>query len=315
MSRSRKTISVVAGCYNEEGNLQPFYDRLMKVFEQLPGYDYEIIVADNCSTDDSQEILRRLAAGDRKFKVILNANNYGQIRSPFHALLQATGDAVVAITSDLQNPPELLPEFVKKWEEGHEVVVAVKRKTTENAVLSMVRNFYYYLLSRFSESDHIVRGFTGFGLYDRKFMDALGLYKNSYPYFRGLVGEIGFRRATVLFDQPPRRQGRSKNNFFTLYDVAMTGFVNHSRLPLRLATMTGFAVAILSLLVATGYFVYKLVFWDSFSVGIAPLVIGLFFFSSVQLFFIGIVGEYIGAIHTQVLKRPLVIEKERINFD
>ncbi len=215
MSLSRKTISVVAGCYNEEGNLQPFYDRLMKVFEQLPGYDYEIIVADNCSTDGSQEILRSLAAGDRKFKVILNANNYGQIRSPFHALLQATGDAVVAITSDLQNPPELIPEFVKKWEEGHEVVIAVKRKTAENAVVSMVRNFYYYLLSRFSESDHIIRGFTGFGLYDRKFMDALALYKNSYPYFRGLVGEIGFRRAMVLFDQPPRRQGRSKNNFWS----------------------------------------------------------------------------------------------------
>jgi glycosyltransferase involved in cell wall biosynthesis len=312
---SIKKISVVAGCYNEEGNLQKFYDRLMAVFQQLPQYDYEIIVADNCSDDGSQDILRRLAAADNKFKVILNANNFGQVRSPFNALLKASGDGVVAITSDLQNPPEMIHEFIKKWEEGNEVVIAVKRKAHDNAILSMVRDFYYYLLSRFSETDHVIRDFMGFGLYDRKFMDALKLYQNPYPYFRGLVGEIGFRRAVVLFDQPARKHGRSKNNFFTLYDIAMTGFVNHSKLPLRLATFTGFCLAGLSLLVALGYLLYKLVYWDSFQLGIAPLVIGLFFFSSVQLIFIGIIGEYVGAIHTQVLKRPLVIEKERINFD
>ena len=315
MSSSIKKISVVAGCYNEEGNLQEFYDRLMAVFQQLQQYDYEIIVADNCSTDNSQDILRRLAAADKKFKVILNSNNFGQIRSPFNALLQASGDGVVAITSDLQNPPEMIPEFIKKWEGGNEVVIAVKRKTQENLILSMIRDFYYYLLSRFSDTDNVIRDFIGFGLYDRKFMGALKLYQNPYPYFRGIVSEIGFRRAVVLFDQPARKHGQSKNNIFTLYDIAMTGFVNHSKLPLRLATFTGFCLAGLSLLVAFGYLVYKLIFWQSFSVGIAPLVIGLFFFSSVQLIFIGIIGEYIGAIHTQVLKRPLVIEKERINFD
>jgi len=310
-----KKISVVTGCYNEEGNLQGFYDRLMVVFKHLPQYDYEIIVADNCSTDGSQNILRRLAAADKKFKVILNANNFGQIRSPFNALLQASGNGVIAMSSDLQNPPEIIPEFIKKWEEGNEVVIAVKRKTYENVILSMVRDFYYYLLSRFSDTDHVIRDFMGFGLYDRKFMDALKLYQNPYPYFRGLVGDIGFRRAIVLFDQPARKRGRSKNNFFTLYDIAMTGFVNHSKLPLRLASFTGFCLAGLSLLVALGYLVYKLVYWDSFQLGLAPLIIGMFFFSSVQLIFLGIVGEYVGSIHTQVLKRPLVIEKERINFD
>lgn len=312
---SIKKISVVAGCYNEEDNLQELYDRLMAVFRELPQYDYEIIVADNCSTDCSQDILCELAAADKKFKVILNSNNFGQIRSPFNALLQASGDSVIAISSDLQNPPEMIPEFIKKWEEGNEVVIAVKLKTDENVILSVIRDFYYYLLSRFSDTDHVIRDFMGFGLYDRKFMDALKLYQNPYPYFRGLVGEIGFRRAVVHFDQPARKRGRSKNNFFTLYDVAMTGFVNHSKLPLRLATFTGFCLAGLSLIVALGYLVYKLVYWNSFQLGLAPLIIGMFFFGSVQLIFLGIVSEYVGAIHTQVLKRPLVIEKERINFD
>jgi len=315
MNSSLKKISVVAGCYNEKGNLQEFYDRLITVFKQLPKYDYEIIVADNSSTDGSQDILRRLTTADKKFKVILNSNNFGQIRSPFNALLQASGDVVVAITSDLQNPPEMIFEFIKKWEDGYDVVIAVKRKTQEKAMLSGIRDFYYHLLSRFSDTDHVIRGFMGFGLYDRKFMNALKLYKNSYPYFRGLVGEIGFNRAEVLFDQPARKRGQSKNNLFTLYDIAMTGFVNHSKLPLRLAAFTGFCLAGVSLVTAMVYLVYKILYWNSFQLGLAPVVIGLFFFSSVQLIFIGIIGEYIGAIHTQVQKRPLVIEKERINFD
>ncbi len=315
MSNFIKKISIVTGCYNEEGNLLELYHRLVAVFKQLPQYDYEIIVADNCSTDNSPEILRQLATTDKKIKVIFNSNNFGQIRSPFNALLHASGDGVVAISSDLQNPPEMIIDFVKKWESGNEVVIAVKRKTHENIILSLVRNFYYYLLSRFSDTDHVIRNFMGFGLYDRKFMDALKLYQNPYPYFRGIVGEIGFRRAEVLFDQPARKSGRSKNNFFTLYDIAMTGFVNHSKLPLRLATFTGFCLAGMSLLAALTYLVYKFVHWDSFQLGLAPLIIGMFFFSSVQLIFLGIVGEYVGAIHTQVLKRPLVVEKERLNFD
>jgi len=314
MNNSIKMISVVAGCYNEDENLQEFYDRLVAVFLQLPQYDYEIIIADNCSTDDSQKILHSLAASNKKFKVIFNSNNFGQIRSPFNALLQASGDCVVAMTSDLQNPPEMIPQFVKNWEEGCEVVIAVKQKGHENVFMSFIRNSYYFLLSHFSDTDHVIRDFMGFGLYGRKFMDALKLYQNPYPYFRGLVGEIGFRRIEIQFDQPTRKRGRSKNNFFSLYDVAMTGFVNHSKLPLRLATFTGFCLAGLSLLVALMYLVYKLMYWNSFQLGMAPLVIGMFFFSSVQLIFLGIVGEYVGAIYTQVLRRPLVVEKERINF-
>ena len=315
MISAKKKISLVAGCYNEEGNLQEFYDRIEAVFRQLPQYDYEIIVADNCSTDGSQQVLRRLAAADKKFKVIFNANNFGQVRSPFHALLQATGDGVVAITSDLQNPPEVIAEFIKAWEAGNEVIIAIKRSTSENLFLALIRNSYYRFLSKFSETDHVIRDFMGFGLYDRKFMDALKLYRNPYPYFRGMVGEIGFRRTSVLFDQPARKRGRSKNNFFTLYDIAMTGFVNHSKLPLRLATFLGFCLAGVSLLVAIAYLGYKLVYWHSFQLGQAPLVIGLFFFSSVQLIFLGLLGEYVCAIHSQVLNRPLVVERERLNFD
>jgi polyisoprenyl-phosphate glycosyltransferase len=315
MSDNMKMLSVVAGCYNEEGNLQEFYDRVVKVMNDLPGYKYEIIIADNCSTDDSSAILRRIAAKDKNFKVIFNSNNFGQIRSPFNALLNASGDCVIAISSDLQTPPEMIPEFVEKWEEGYDVVIAVKKKSRENVVMTLVRKSYYGLLAQMSDSGSIIQDFTGFGLYDSKFMDALKKYHDPYPYFRGLVSEIGFKRAAIEFVQGKRKLGRTKNNFFSLYDVAMTGFVNHSKLPLRLAAFSGFCLASVSFVIALIYLIYKLIYWQTFTLGLAPLVIGLFFFSAVQLIFIGIIGEYIGAILTQVKNRPLVIEKERINFD
>ena len=308
-----KTISVTSGCYNEEGNLQEFYDRIVSVFKQLPAYDYEIIVADNCSTDRSRGILRAIAAQDPRFKVIFNAGNFGHIRSPFNALLQASGDAVVTLCSDLQDPPEMIPEFVKQWEAGKQVVCAVKPQSRENPLMYQVRRFYYWLLDKCAETSQI-RNFTGFGLYDRKVIDAIKKFNEPYPYFRGLVSEIGFKRVEVPFVQAARKHGKTKNNFFTLYDMAMTGFVNHTKLPLRLAAFAGFFLAFLSLLVAIGYFFYKLLFWNTFSLGLAPMVIGLFFFASVQLIFIGVIGEYIGAIWTQVKNKPLVIEEERINF-
>ena len=314
MEAELKRISLVAGCFNEEGNLQEFYDRIVAVFKGLSGYCYEIIVADNCSTDGSREILRRLAAGDEDFKVIFNANNFGQVRSPFNALLQATGDAVVAMCSDLQTPPEMIPEFIRRWEEGSDVVVAVKKNSHESLPMKLVRKTYYRLLSQMSDSSEMIHDFTGFGLYDRRFMEALKQYHDPYPYFRGLVSEIGFRRSVVEFVQEKRKHGQTKNTFFTLYDVAMTGFVNHSRLPLRLAAFFGFCLAGLSLLVALVYLVYKLMFWSTFSLGLAPLVIGVFLFAAVQLIFIGIIGEYVGAILTQVKNQPLVIEEERLNF-
>lgn len=311
----KKKISIVSGCLNEEGNLQELYDRIIGVLKQFPQYTYEFITADNCSTDGSRDILRRIAAKDKNFKVILNANNFGPIRSGYNGFLQASGDAVVLMSSDLQDPPELIAELIRKWEDGFRVVAAIKSESQERPLLFRLRRFYYWLLSKFSDTDHIIQNFTGFGLYDRKVMDALKLYKDPDPYFRGFISEIGFTRAEIQFVQPPRRHGRSKHGFFSLYSVAMTGFVNHSKLPLRLATFLGFCLAGVSLLVALAYFVYKLARWNTFSLGLAPLVIGLFFFSAVQLVFIGIVGEYVGAILTQVKNHPLAIEDERINFE
>ena len=308
-----KMISVVTGCFNEEENLQEFYDRVVAAIRLLPTYTYEIIVADNCSTDRSREILRVIAAKDPQFKVILNASNFGHIRSPFNALLQATGDAVVCLCSDLQEPPELILDFVKQWEAGCQVVCGVKPQSRENPLMFQVRRFYYRLLASCSETPQI-QNFTGFGLYDRRVIDAIKRFNEPYPYFRGLVSEIGFKRVEVPFVQAARKHGKTKNNFFTLYDMAMTGFVNHTKMPLRLAAFMGFFLAFISLLVAVGYFFCKLLFWQTFNLGFAPLVIGLFFFASVQLIFIGIIGEYIGAIWTQVKNKPLVIEEARINF-
>ncbi|MEI7901707.1 MAG: glycosyltransferase family 2 protein [bacterium] len=310
---SHKTISITTSCYNEEGNLQEWYDRSMAVLNQFPGYDYEFIVADNCSTDRSRPILREIAAHDNKFRVILNANNFGWIRSPVNAFLQAKGDAVVTMCSDLQEPPEVIAEFIRQWEAGARVVCGVKPRSRESPLMFIVRRFYYKLLARFSDTQQ-VQNFTGFGLYDRKFVEAVKLFKDPYPYFRGLVSEIGFPRVEVPFIQPKRTHGESKSSFFSLYDMAMTGFVNHTKLPLRLAAFMGFVLAGISFLIALGYLVYKLLFWKTFSLGLAPLVVGLFFFSAVQLIFIGVIGEYIGAVWTQVKNKPLVIEDERINF-
>lgn len=313
MNEKLKKISVVVGCYNEEDNLQELYDRVTGVIRELRRYDYEIIAADNMSTDGSRAILRRLAAQDKNFKVIFNSRNYGQVRSPYNALLQADGDAVVAMCSDLQDPPELIADLVREWEKGANVVCAVNPQTRENPLTRIVRRSYYWLLAKFSENPQL-GDFTGFGLYDRKFMEAMRKFHDPYPYFRGLVSEIGLKRAEVPFVKAGRKHGRTKNNFFTLYDVAMTGFVNHTKLPLRLAALCGFCLAALSLLVALTYFIYKLVYWQTFSMGIAPLIIGLFFFSAVQLIFIGIIGEYVGAIYTHVKNKPLVIEEEKLNF-
>ena len=310
----KKMISVVSGSYNEEGNLQEFYDRVVKTLSAFPQYSYEIIVADNCSTDGSRDLLRRLAAKDANFKVIFNSNNFGPVRSGYNAFLQASGAAVVLMSADLQDPPELIADFLRKWEGNYQVVVASKRKSEENPLMGLVRRAYYRLLSEFSDTDRIIRDFNGFGLYDRKFMDALKRYPDPNPYFRGFVSEIGFRRTEVEFVQAKRKHGRSKHNFLSLYDVAMSGFVNHSKLPLRLASFSGFVLAGVSLLIALGYLVYKLVYWDSFVLGLAPLVIGVFFFSAVQLIFIGIVGEYVGAILTQVKNHPLAVEDEKLNF-
>ena len=283
------------------------------VFAGLPQYRYEHLFIDNASTDRTVEILRGIAASDPNVRVIVNARNFGHIRSPHHALLQTRGDAVISVVADLQDPPELIPQFLEKWEAGYKIAIGVKNASEESALFFAVRRLYYWLIGKLSDVP-LVKNFTGFGLYDRKVIEILRSVDDPYPYFRGLICDIGFERAEIPYVQPVRKRGFTKNNFYTLYDMAMLGITNHSKVPLRLAIFTGFCLAGLSLLVAFGYLLYKLLYWNSFQLGLAPLVIGMFFFSSVQLIFLGIVGEYVGAIHTQVLKRPLVVEKERINF-
>lgn len=309
-----KLVSVVVGCFNEEGNVRELYDRVRAVFDAIGKYRWELIFADNASQDGTLATLRELAASDRRVKVIVNWRNFGHIRSPYHALLQARGDAVIAMASDLQDPPELIADFLKEWENGIPVVLGVKKSSREPKLMYLVRTAYYRLLRRLADVETIPHA-TGFGLYDRSFMEILRTLDDPYPYMRGLIGELGLAFTTKPYDQPPRGSGVTKNNFYTLYDLAMMGITSHSKIPLRLATIIGFLLSALSLLVAIGYFVYKLIFWDRFAVGIAPLVIGLFLSFSVQLFFMGLLGEYVAVIHTRVMKRPLVVERERINFD
>lgn len=307
-------ISVVMPCYNEEENVAEVYRQVKEVFAGLPGYSYEHIFIDNASKDRTVAILKGIAIEDKRVKLIVNARNFGHIRSPNYGLQQASGDAVILMVSDLQDPPEMIRDFIRKWEEGYKIVIGVKTQSRETAAMFLLRKMYYNLIGKLSEIE-LTKNFTGFGLYDRKVIDILKEINDPYPYFRGLIADIGYERAEIEFTQPARLRGFTKNNFYTLYDIAMLGITNHSKVPLRLAAMVGFLVSLLSLFVALGYLVAKLVWWNTFSLGTAPLIVGLFFFSSVQLFFIGIIGEYIGSIHTQVLKRPLVIERERVNFE
>lgn len=305
-------ISIVTPCFNEGENIEELYRRIARVMAGLP-YRYEHICIDNASTDNTVTKLKALAAQDTRLKVIVNARNFGHVRSPYHALLQASGDAVVMIASDLQDPPEMIETFISQWEKGFKIVLAVKTSSQESAAMALVRRFYYRLISSISEAP-LVQNATGAGLYDRAVIDILREIDDPYPYVRGLLCEIGFPIASVPFQQPRRLRGITKNNFYTLYDLAMLGITNHSKVPLRLLTMAGFGISLLSLLTALFYLIAKLVFWDSFQLGLAPLLIGIFFFGAVQMFFIGLLGEYIGSIHTKVRKMPLVVEAERINF-
>lgn len=310
----KKLISIVSGCYNEENNVEELHHHVMEVMERFPQYDVELIIIDNASTDGTVAVLKRIAEQDRRVKIIVNNRNFGHIRSSYHAMLQARGDAVICIVSDLQDPPEMIADFLAKWEEGCKIVIGVKAKSKENPLMFAIRQFYYFLIHWASETKQ-VKGFTGFGLYDQCVIEHLREFAEPYPYMRGLIAEIGYNIYEIPYVQPLRKFGLTKNNFYSLYDLAMTGFVNYSRLPLRLATFTGFAVAAASMFVALFYLIYKLLYWNSFSIGMAPLVLGMFFFSAIQLIFLGIMGEYVGAILTQVKNRPHVIEKERINFD
>ena len=309
-----RTISILTACYNEDDNVEELYNRVRTEMLKIGRYKYEHLFIDNCSSDRTVEILKRIASRDRNVKVIVNSRNFGHIRSPHHGLLQTTGDAVIGIVADLQDPPELIPQLIEKWEEGYPLVLCIKKSSKENPLMFWVRKRYYRLVQHLS-SIKTIENFTGFGLYDRKVVEIVRSLPDPYPYFRGMLAEIGFPYYEIPFVQPVRERGITKNNFYTLYDMAMLGITNFSKVPLRIVTFTGFASAFLSLLAGLAYLIYKLVFWNSFSVGIAPLVIGLFFFASIQMVAMGMLGEYIGAIHTQVQKRPYAIEKERVNFE
>lgn len=310
----RKHICVLAPCYNEVENVRELAGAIDEVFAAEPGYDHSILFIDNASTDGTQDLLREMAAESPHIRAIFNARNFGHIRSPYYGLLQAPGDACIFMASDFQDPPAMLHQFLRKWEEGFKVVVGVKTESEESGLMYALRSFYYGLVGRISEVE-LMQHVTGFGLYDRAVLEILRKIDDPYPYFRGLIAEIGLSIHKIPFRQPQRKRGLTKNNFYSLYDMAMLGITNHSRVPLRVATISGFLLAGLSLFVAFAYLVAKLAFWNQFSLGVAPILIGIFFFGAVQLFFIGIIGEYVGAILTQVQKRPLVIEKERLNFE
>ncbi len=312
-----KKISVVSSCFNEADNVDVLCLRVRAVFDALgPFYTYEHILLDNGSTDQTALKLRALASSDKRIKVILNARNFGHIRSPFYGILQASGDAVIYMASDLQDPPELILDFIREWESGFKMVLGIKKESKESFVFFLIRRFFYLLIRKISDDNtSLIKNYTGFGLYDRTIVDIMRLSTDPYPYFRGFVCEIGFEKAYVEFVQPLRTRGVTANNFYTLYDNAMIGITKHSRVPLRIAVFLGFFLSILSGGISVFYFIAKLLFWDKFEFGLAPILIGIFFFFSIQLLFMGILGEYIGAILIRVNIKPLVFEKERINFD
>lgn len=309
-----KTISIVTPCYNEQDNVEELYRQVREVMAGVGKYPYEHIFIDNSSLDETVPILRRLAAADPNVKIIVNARNVGHIRSPVHGLLQAHGDAVILMVADLQDPPSLIPTFINAWESGFYMVIGTKRTSDEASLMFFARKQYYALAERLS-SIETFQNFTGFGLYDRKVIDLVRSFGDPYPYLRGMIAEIGLPFTKIHYDQPRRIRGKTKLNWYILYDIGMLGIINHSRVPLRLATFVGFGGAAISFLVALIYLILKLIFWYTFSFGLAPMLIGIFFIASIQLFFLGVLGEYVGAIYTQVQKRPYAVELDRINFD
>ena len=311
----RKKISVVIPTYNEEANVIPLADAIVGVLTgELAEYDYEIIFIDNHSKDSTQMKLRQLCRENKRIKAIFNARNFGQMRSPVHGLKQATGDCVIRMCADFQDPVEMIVQFVREWEQGHKIVIGVKKASKEQRIMYWIRACYYKLIRKITDIDHIEQ-FTGFGLYDKAFVDVVRSLHDPMPYLRGIIAELGFDYKAIPYVQQKRRAGKSKNNFYTLYDYAMVGITSYSKVVMRLATFLGFSVAALSFLAGIFYLVLKIMYWDRFSAGIAPMLIGIFFLGALQLFFIGFLGEYVLSINTRVLDRPLVVEEERLNFE
>lgn len=310
----KKTISVMIPCYNEEENARPIYEAVRnEIIKSCPDYNYEILFIDNKSVDRTRDIIREICAEDRNVKAIFNVKNFGQFNSPYYAMLQTTGNCTITMCADFQDPPELIPEFVRAWEDGYKIVIGRKTKSRENAFVYWLRGQYYKLIKKMSSTEQIEQ-FTGFGLYDRSFIQTLRELKDPTPFIRGIVAELGPERKEIEYEQPQRRAGKTHNNWYTLYDAAMLSFTSYTKAGLRLATFFGFFVAGISFLIGLFYLVAKLLYWDKFSAGYAPTMIAVFFMGGVQLAFLGFLGEYVMAINARVMNRPLVVEEERINF-
>ena len=308
-----KKISVVVPCYNEEENIENICMAITKELEKLNNYDYEIIFIDNDSKDKTKELIEKQCNKNKKIKAIFNARNFGQFNSPYYAMLNSTGDCTILICADFQDPVEMIPQFIKEWENGYKIVIGIKKDSQESKIMYFFRSCYYKIIKKFSNIEQIEH-FTGFGLYDKQFIDILRNLDDSTPYLRGIVAELGFKRKEIPYKQPNRKAGKTHNNFYTLYDAAMLGFTSYTKIGLRLATFFGMIVGILSFIIGLVYLVLKLIYWDRFVAGMAPIIIGIFFLGALQLLFIGFLGEYILSINQKVMKRPLVIEEKRINF-
>ncbi len=310
-----KKISVLIPCYNEKENVKPMSEAVVKIMnDELPRYDYEIVFIDNDSTDGTRDILREICRNNPKIKAIFNAKNFGQFNSPYYGLLQVTGDCAIQMCCDFQDPVELIPKYVKEWENGYKIVIGIKAKSKENPVMRFLRTCYYKLIKAMSDVEQIEH-FTGSGLYDRDFIEVLRDLDDPIPFMRGIVAELGFKRKEIPYEQPKRRAGKTHNNFYSLYDAAMLSITSYTKIGLRIATFVGVGVGVVSFILGVVYFILKLLYWDRFPAGTAPILLGMLFLGSVQLFFIGFIGEYVLSINKRVMHRPLVIEEERINFD
>ncbi len=315
MEEKKKTISVMIPCYNEEENARPIYEAVRdEILKSCPNYDYEILFIDNKSQDRTREIIREICAEDKKVKAIFNARNFGQFNSPYYGIIHTSGDCTITMCADFQDPVELIPEFIKAWEKGYKIVIGRKTRSKENKIVYHLRGLYYKTIRKMSTAEMIDQ-FTGFGLYDKSFVETLRELKDPTPFIRGIVGELGPERYEIEYEQPQRRAGKTHNNFYTLYDAAMLSFTSYTKAGMRIATFVGFLFAFVSFLVAIGFLIAKLASWYSFSAGYAPIIISVFFIGGLQLAFLGFLGEYIMSMNVRIMNRPLVVEEERLNFD
>lgn len=309
-----KKISVLIPCYNEEENVVQISDAVIEQLNKLENYDYEILFIDNCSTDKTQELITKLCENNHKIKAIFNCKNFGQFNSPYYGLQQTTGDCTILMCADFQDPVDMIPKFVQEWENGYKIVIGIKSKSKENRIIYFLRSCYYKIIKKLSSTEQIEH-FTGFVLYDKDFIKILKDIDDPTPFLRGIVAELGYKRKEINYEQAKRKAGKTHNNFYTLYDAAMLSFTSYTKIGLRLATFLGMGIGVISFIVGLIYLILKLLYWDRFAAGTIPILLGSCFLGAIQLFFIGILGEYILSINARVMKRPLVIEEKRINFE